>query len=43
MFRIKIWDIATSVVVYDNNITVTDELADPTTVIAGGSIQIKTK
>jgi len=43
MFRIKIWDIASGDIVYDNNITVTDELADPTTVISGGSIQIKSK
>jgi hypothetical protein len=39
-FRIKIWDKATGVVVYDNQMSA-DESSDPTTMIAGGSIQIK--
>ena len=41
-FRMKIWDKATNVVVYDNNIGATDT-STPSTVIAGGSIQIKAK
>jgi hypothetical protein len=42
MFRIKIWDVDTGAIVYDNNYGA-DELADPATTIAGGSIQIKAK
>jgi PKD repeat protein len=38
-FRIKIWDKATDVVVYDNELGAPDD-ADPTTVIGGGSIVI---
>jgi hypothetical protein len=38
-FRIKIWDKATSQVVYDNQLGATDDAA-PTTVIGGGSIVI---
>jgi HYR domain/Galactose oxidase, central domain len=38
-FRIKIWDNATGKAVYDNQLGATDS-ADPTTVIAGGSIVI---
>lgn len=42
-FRIKIWDKDNSdVVVYDNEIS-TDDDADPTTVIGGGSIVIHPK
>ncbi len=36
-FRIKIWNLNTGVIVYDNNRGVTDT-ANPTTLIAGGSI-----
>jgi hypothetical protein len=39
-FRIKIWDIASSVIVYDNQMGATDS-ATPSTVIGGGSIQIQ--
>ncbi|MBN1453626.1 MAG: VCBS repeat-containing protein [Anaerolineales bacterium] len=39
MFRIKIWDKATEVVVYDNQIGVADD-ADPVTAIGGGSIVV---
>jgi hypothetical protein len=38
-FRIKIWDPVSGHVVYDNQ-TGTEESADPTTVIAGGSITV---
>lgn len=38
-FRIKIWDKSTGNIVYDNQIGASDT-ADPTTVIAGGSIVI---
>jgi len=38
-FRIKIWDKATETLVYDNLIGAADE-ANPTTVIAGGSIVV---
>lgn len=38
-FRIKIWDKATSTIVYDNMLGAADT-ANPTTVIAGGSIVI---
>jgi hypothetical protein len=41
-FRIKIWDIATSAVVYDNNMSASDT-ADPTTLLGGGSINIQAK
>jgi hypothetical protein len=41
-FRIKIWDIATGAVVYDNQMGAADN-ADPTTAIAGGSIVIHAK
>jgi hypothetical protein len=40
-FRIKIWDISTSNVVYDNNYGV-DENGDPATSLGGGSIVIHT-
>jgi len=39
MFRIKIWDKATEVVIYDNQLG-SEDTADPTTVIQGGSIVI---
>jgi len=40
-FRIKIWNKVTSATVYDNQVsTDTSDTADPTTVIAGGSIVI---
>lgn len=39
-FRIKIWDIATDRLVYDNQLSAPDT-ADPTTVIGGGSIVIQ--
>jgi hypothetical protein len=39
-FRIKIWDKSSGLVVYDNQIGAADS-ADPTTVIASGSISIK--
>lgn len=39
-FRIKIWDLSSSVVVYDNQIGDTADTADPTTAISGGSIVI---
>jgi hypothetical protein len=40
-FRIKIWNKATGVLVYDNQVSADkDENADPTTVISGGSIVI---
>jgi hypothetical protein len=38
-FRIKIWDKATSTIVYDNQLAASDG-ADPTTAIGGGSIVI---
>ena len=38
-FRIKIWDKATSAVVYDNQLGASDT-ADPTTAISGGSIVV---
>jgi hypothetical protein len=38
-FRIKIWDVATEEIVYDNELAAPDD-ADPTTVIQGGSIVI---
>lgn len=41
-FRIKIWDRATSSIVYDNQIGALDT-ADPTTVIGGGSFVIQAK
>ncbi|MFN3928461.1 MAG: PKD domain-containing protein [Thermoflexus sp.] len=41
-FRIKIWDLNTGDVVYDNQMGDSDS-ADPTTVIQGGSIVIHTK
>ena len=41
-FRIKIWDVATGTIVYDNQIGA-DDTADPTTIISGGSIQIQAK
>jgi hypothetical protein len=41
-FRIKIWDIATSAIVYDNNMGASDT-ADPVTVLGGGSINIQSK
>src|SRR3990170_8691144 len=37
MFRIKIWDKATGMLIYDNQYGSSDA-ADPTTAIAGGSI-----
>ena len=41
-FRMKIWDTATGVVVYDNQMGTSDS-GDPTTVISGGSIVIHAK
>jgi hypothetical protein len=41
-FRIKIWDVASGSIVYDNQMDATDT-ADPTTAISGGSIVIHTK
>ncbi len=41
-FRIKIWDKASGVTVYDNQMGASDT-ADPTTVIGGGSIVIHSK
>jgi len=38
-FRIKIWDKATSAIVYDNQMSASDS-ADPSTAIGGGSIVI---
>ena len=38
-FRIKIWDAATGVVLYDNGLSAADT-ADPTTSLGGGSIVI---
>jgi hypothetical protein len=38
-FRIKIWDVATDLVIYDNKIDAADD-ADPDTVLGGGSIKI---
>jgi hypothetical protein len=40
--RIKIWDKATGAMIYDNQVGAgnTSETADPTSVIAGGSIEI---
>jgi len=42
-FRIKIWDRTTDTVIYDNQVGETDDYANPTTAIAGGSIVIHTK
>ena len=43
-FRIKIWDLNNNdEIVYDNNLTDTDENAEPTTAIEGGSIVIHTE
>jgi len=39
-FRIKIWDISTDVVVYDNHVDVLEDSADPTTEIMYGNIVI---
>ena len=39
-FRIKIWDLDSDVMVYDNNIEITDDNAEPPTAIDGGSIII---
>jgi hypothetical protein len=39
-FRIKIWDKATGEIIYDNMIG-SDDMADPTTFIQGGSIVIQ--
>jgi hypothetical protein len=39
-FRIKIWDVATGNIVYDNQLGA-DDNADPTTVLGGGSIVIQ--
>jgi Big-like domain-containing protein/PKD domain-containing protein len=41
-FRIKIWDVATSTVVYDNQLLAADD-ATPTTILGGGSINIQAK
>jgi PKD repeat protein len=41
MFRIKIWDLATDAIVYDNQMGSTED-ADPTTVIGGGNIKVHT-
>jgi hypothetical protein len=38
-FRIKIWDIVTGTIIYDNQIGA-DDNADPTTILGGGSIVI---
>jgi hypothetical protein len=44
VFRIKIWDRATSSIVYDNLMDALDTAElDPTTVIGGGSIVIQAK
>jgi len=40
--RMKIWDLFTGQVVYDNQMS-TDDFADPTTVLGGGSIVIHKK
>jgi hypothetical protein len=42
MFRIKIWDRATSSIVYDNQMGATDT-GDASTALGGGSIQIQAK
>ena len=43
-FRMKVWNTATSAVVYDNKLGATDTFADaPTQDIAGGSIVIHAK
>ena len=39
LFRIKIWDINSNLVVYDNQVGA-DDAADPTTSLGGGSIVI---
>ncbi|WP_240409902.1 MBG domain-containing protein [Flavisolibacter nicotianae] len=39
-FRIKIWNPVTGTIVYDNQLTNTDNNADPITVLGGGSIVI---
>ena len=39
LFRIKIWDKSTGLPVYDNQLGASDT-ADPTTMLAGGSIVI---
>jgi hypothetical protein len=41
-FRMKIWDIASGNIVYDNQMDKLDT-ADPTTAIGGGSIVIQAK
>jgi hypothetical protein len=41
-FRIKIWDVASSAVVYDNNLGGGDD-ADPATALGGGSIVIHSR
>jgi PKD repeat protein len=44
LFRIKIWDKDNGdAIVYDNQVGETDDYADPTTAIGGGSIVIHTK
>jgi hypothetical protein len=40
MFRIKIWDRSTGLVIYDNHLGASDT-SDPTTLLGGGSIQIQ--
>jgi hypothetical protein len=43
-FRMKVWNTATSAVVYDNKLGATDTFADaPTQDISGGSIVIHAK
>ena len=39
-FRIKVWDIATGAIIYDNQMDALDS-ATPTTALGGGSINIK--
>jgi hypothetical protein len=39
LFRIKIWDIGTLAIIYDNQLGASDT-SDPTTLIAGGSIVV---
>ncbi len=38
-FRIKIWEIGTEVIIYDNQLGA-DDSADPSTALGGGSVQI---
>ncbi len=38
-FRIKIWDMATESIVYDNQVGAS-EIAEPTTILGGGSIVV---